>query len=232
MLDVHRFVNSKDVSEHLKEIGLEFTAAQAAYLVHKCQDATLAEKFDAWRAILDGMPDCEVPYVHGKPGARAHHLVRTHVELQEGKLARFLDGEGDLYFPYESRWSERPRWAPDEWVGINGLWNRLAMPAPCSTFEKCVEVLRIENDGLVGGWRTPPVKPPNPPYDRHVVCRVALGERGYDCYELMGDNWEPMNRPHEFAVLDGGFEVEARRIELRSIANPWSGSTSLVGARV
>lgn len=59
-MDFYRFVNSKDIREHLRSIGYEFTSLEAAWLVHRCRDATMFEKIDAWGYIIKNMPDCEV----------------------------------------------------------------------------------------------------------------------------------------------------------------------------
>ena len=57
-MDLFRFIDSKDIREHLRQIGYPFTAPEAAFLVWQCRSATLKEKMAAWREIIETMPDC------------------------------------------------------------------------------------------------------------------------------------------------------------------------------
>lgn len=57
-MDIFRFLNSKDIREHLKQLGYSFTAPEAAFLVWQCRSVTLKEKMAAWREIIETMPDC------------------------------------------------------------------------------------------------------------------------------------------------------------------------------
>ena len=59
-MDLFRFIDSKDIREHLRQIGYSFTAPEAAFLVWQCRNATLKEKFAAWREIIETMPDCSL----------------------------------------------------------------------------------------------------------------------------------------------------------------------------
>lgn len=43
-MDILRFVNSKDIREHLGNINYEFNSLEAAWLIYQCHDATIDEK--------------------------------------------------------------------------------------------------------------------------------------------------------------------------------------------
>ena len=203
-MDLYRFFNSRDIAEHLRSIGHEFTASQAAYIVYKCENATLAEKIEAWKSIIAQMSNDKSPLAERYlPAGTAHELIERHISAEEGKLAEFLDGEGAVYFPYKSRWLEKPDYIPDEQIAEKGLWNTMSMPVPFETFEECVEYLR----GISG-------RPPaNWQYDRHVICRVRTNG-SCACYEDW-DTIEPINYPQDYVVLNGDFAV-------LSIATGWN----------
>ena len=55
--EICRFVNSKDIRQHLLEIKYNFTTTEAAWLVSQCQNITLDEKINAWKDIIKTMPD-------------------------------------------------------------------------------------------------------------------------------------------------------------------------------
>ena len=59
-MDITRFINSRDIREHLKNIGYEFTSLEAAWLIWQCKNITLAEKHDAWRELIRTMPDMKI----------------------------------------------------------------------------------------------------------------------------------------------------------------------------
>lgn len=65
----YRFLNSKDMTDYLQAADFPFTAQQAAYLVNISTHATLAEKIEAWLAIVDEMPDEWICAGKGKQAA-------------------------------------------------------------------------------------------------------------------------------------------------------------------
>lgn len=194
-MDIYRFFNSSDVANYLKEIGYGLTAAQAAYVVYACEHAMLAEKIEAWKSIISEMPDEKAPKAERYLGAdTAHELIKLHISAEENKFTQFHNEENAVFFPYESRWSERPYWIPEEELA-NGLWNTMSMPVPFETFGECVEYLRGISGRQPDNWR----------YDRHVICRVDTGG-WHDCYEYW-DKIEPRNYPQNRVVLNGDFET-------------------------
>ncbi len=40
-MDIYRFINSKDIRAHLENIGYQFNALEAAWLVYQCHTATM-----------------------------------------------------------------------------------------------------------------------------------------------------------------------------------------------
>lgn len=118
-MDIYRFINSRDVAAYLKNSSYEFTATQAAHLVCHCDDATLEERVCAWREILDTMPDetcvhenaCEMPLGPQRPvepRRSLHDIIHEDMTQQSELLASFLDERDRPFFPYASRWPQRP----------------------------------------------------------------------------------------------------------------------------
>lgn len=217
MIDIYRFINSKDVADYLRATGHQFTAGQAAYLVHKSADATLAERIDAWRAIVADMPEERVFVEYREYTYGSRELIEEHIADKEAKLQKFLNSDGAAYFPYESRWSEKPSWVPEKWCAENGLWNTLRMPVPFSTFDGCKDYLRREGRILGNGWRLDTLEEmpgrleqrapkSGVHYDRHVVCRVVMDEGWYQSYGHINDP-EPQYTPLDYVVLDGNLEI-------------------------
>lgn len=61
MINIYKYIRSKDVREYNEKIGHKFNATESAFLVWHNPDITLKEKHDAWRQIMAEMPDEEVP---------------------------------------------------------------------------------------------------------------------------------------------------------------------------
>lgn len=97
-MDVYRFINSRDVAEHLKCIGYEFTMPEAAFLVYWSRHATLEEKRAAWLELADTMPDCGMPgrrYTHPIPSFR--RFLLDFAKLKEREVALFFETGGCVY---------------------------------------------------------------------------------------------------------------------------------------
>lgn len=83
-MDIFRFVNSKDVREHLRDIGYEFNSLEAAWLIYQCRDAAIDEKHKAWNELIAhaGLPDRETHQYRcaGQPSCVSEAV---YVELYE-----------------------------------------------------------------------------------------------------------------------------------------------------
>mgnify|MGYP004662957455 CR=1 FL=1 len=60
MMNIYKYIRSKDVKEYNEKIGHKFTATESSFLVWHNPDITLKEKHDAWRQIMAEMQDEEV----------------------------------------------------------------------------------------------------------------------------------------------------------------------------
>lgn len=60
MMNIYKYIRSKDVREYNEKIGHKFTAAESAFLVWLNYEITLKEKHDAWREIMRDMQDEEI----------------------------------------------------------------------------------------------------------------------------------------------------------------------------
>lgn len=61
MMNIYKYIRSKDVREYNERVGHRFTATESAFLVWLNYEITLKEKHDAWREIMRDMKDEEVP---------------------------------------------------------------------------------------------------------------------------------------------------------------------------
>lgn len=59
-MDILRFINSKDIRKHLKDIDYKFSTLEAAWIIYHSNRHTLYEKLDAFEELMKEYPDCEV----------------------------------------------------------------------------------------------------------------------------------------------------------------------------
>ena len=97
-MDIYRFVNSKDIRKHLKDINYEFNALEAAWLVYQCKDATLEERHNAWTWIINNMPDMEVhSSFHSMHKDSIHDALRAYMAMNNDLIGQFESSEEGVY---------------------------------------------------------------------------------------------------------------------------------------
>lgn len=106
-MDIYRFIDSRDMREHLQKLNYAFTTPEAAFLVYWCKAATLEERIAAWREIIDTMPNCAMAErLNLEAIPDFHQFLRDYIDLQERDLRRFKEPEGCVYVCELSRQGE------------------------------------------------------------------------------------------------------------------------------
>ncbi len=129
------FVNSKDIRSHLAKINYQFTSAEAAWLVAQCRRLTLEERHDAWRDIMETMPDCALesgqwPYAN----VFLHDVLRKVIEIERNNLAAFYRGDEKAVYQYTI-----------DYLNCNQLEDYDDSPL-FSQFEKCFGAVKKDMD--------------------------------------------------------------------------------------
>ena len=92
-MNILRFVNSKDIREHLRDIGYEFNSLEAAWLIYQCHDATIDEKHKAWNELIETMRDCPIEKrLNTVAQDSLHAFLRQYMELED-KYRNEFSGE-------------------------------------------------------------------------------------------------------------------------------------------
>ena len=101
-MNVYRFINSKDIREHLEAIKYPFGSLEAAWIIYQCRFASLEEKHAAWRELIRTMPDCAI---EERPNIEAHdslhRFLAAYMERETKLLHAFCENDGGIY-----RWME------------------------------------------------------------------------------------------------------------------------------
>jgi hypothetical protein len=135
-MDFYRFINSKDIREYHREIGYQYNAAEAAWLVYQCKDAGVNEKHTAWRWIIDNMEDYEV-------GERANYrtyssvkkMLQEYIKLEDRLLGEFFTDDNSFgVYSYSEMYRDKNGF---EWSDDDGLYTEL---------NKCFEAIKKDED--------------------------------------------------------------------------------------
>ena len=98
-MNIFRFINSKDIREHLRKLDYQFNSLETAWLIYQCREATIEEKHKAWEELIETMPDCEIlKRFNTAPQPSLHDFLKKFMELEDRFVTQFLeDNHGDTY---------------------------------------------------------------------------------------------------------------------------------------
>ncbi|SEA91480.1 hypothetical protein SAMN05216349_1526 [Oribacterium sp. KHPX15] len=99
--EICKYINSKDIRQHLLNIDYKFTTTEAAWLVNQCHSATLKEKIAAWRDIINTMPDESVNSPQfDSPVDSIHNVLKDYITMKEKMLELFFEESPKTFYQY------------------------------------------------------------------------------------------------------------------------------------
>ena len=107
-MNIYDFFNSPDVAEHCQSLGHTFNAVESAIMINQSDARTLAEKHEAYKAIIAEYPDMELEEALNHGHIKSFHKALGDILTYEEKiLDTFLTPEpGAVYqtmFYYKTR---------------------------------------------------------------------------------------------------------------------------------
>ena len=101
MINIYKYIRSKDVREYNEKIGHKFTATESAFLVWLNYEITLKEKHDTWREIMQEMPDEEVPKrVNADYAPSLFALLNKFIEADNRLIDEFYKKDERTVYSY------------------------------------------------------------------------------------------------------------------------------------
>lgn len=181
-MDILRFINSKDIREHLKSINYEFNSLEAAWLIYQCKTATIEEKHTAWQELIDTMPDCVIlERSNTKQQKSLHDYLRRYMDLQQNLIQEFYTPANNCVYTLD--WLEEGRWLfgrrPSRTVEELQKWFARA-------FEQERHTYKISKEEIEGNHRVEARFFKNQLYD----CRAFHRPNDYEIlYDVFGGLW-------------------------------------------
>lgn len=100
-MNFYQFINSKDIREHLQNINYQFNAAEAAWLVWQCREATPEVRCKAWNEIIETMPDMEPPVRELRRHYKSiHQFLKDYMKALTRALEEFKQNEDSKGYKY------------------------------------------------------------------------------------------------------------------------------------
>ena len=100
-MDFSNYINSVDIRDYHRKIGYEYNSIEAAWIVWECRFITLSEKHNAWKWIINNMPDQIIETANNKNpfnGESFHKILNKYIDMQNEFIDDFIrDGEGCFY---------------------------------------------------------------------------------------------------------------------------------------
>lgn len=133
-MNIYKFLNSRDIAAHLREINYEFSALECAWLVWQSKNATLKEKHAAWREIMDTMPDMSVTTYRGRIRFESLHIfLKTYMRIESELCELFYRQTHNTAYTYDVYYSYECDW--------ENMQSQL-----CSSAETCIEKALIGDE--------------------------------------------------------------------------------------
>ena len=101
MMNIYKYICSKDVRDYNEKTGHKFTATESAFLVWHNYEITLKEKHDAWQEIMREMPDEEVPKrVNADYAPSLFALLNKFIEADNRLIEEFYKKDERTVYSY------------------------------------------------------------------------------------------------------------------------------------
>lgn len=134
-MNIYRFINSRDIREHLKKSGYAFSSLEAAWLVYQCRTASLAEKHAAWQEIIENMPDCKIERRQNtQPRESLHTFLQEYMALQNMYIEELYRSDGHAVYQYRWVYNDSDDWCDDEDI--------------FSSFDACCNAIENEEEDI------------------------------------------------------------------------------------
>ena len=90
------YVNSKDIRNHLRAIGYQFSSLETAWLISQSKSLTLAQKHEAWNELISTTPDMLIDFRH-RDKQTLHDFLKCYMEVDNRWIECFMKPGNFIY---------------------------------------------------------------------------------------------------------------------------------------
>ena len=100
-MNLYKFINSKDIREHLEKINYSFTSIEAAWMVWQSHYTSLKERHDAWNEIIATMSDCKIKErFNTRKHPSLHGFLKKLMEIENNTINSLKNDEPGVVYSY------------------------------------------------------------------------------------------------------------------------------------
>lgn len=121
-MDIIKFINSKDIAEHLQKIKYKFSPIEAMLLIHLSRNISLKEKHEAYKELIRLYPDCVVEQRRSDIETQKLSSFLTELIKRQNNLIEKCQKEGDKAFYFSAYFSKEDGAWVDERDYYNAVW--------------------------------------------------------------------------------------------------------------
>ncbi len=109
-MDIFKFVNSKDIREYLKNMNYCFNSLETAWLIWQ-SEVTMNEKHEAWKELIETMPDCEIEErLNAKAWPSLHEFLKELMAFENRCTESLRKEEPYSVFSYKCKLPREKDW--------------------------------------------------------------------------------------------------------------------------
>ena len=105
-MDIIKFINSKDIAEHLRKINHQFSPLEAMYLIHVSRNISLDEKHKVYKELIKLYPDCKVEERRSDLKTQTLKEFLQELMIRQNLLIADCKQDGEFAFYYSSYYSK------------------------------------------------------------------------------------------------------------------------------
>jgi len=113
MIDIYKFINSKDIARHCRNIKKTWDPYEMAVIIGRSY-RPMKEKFQAWTKLIEEYPDMPTPKSESfKSFPSLHEKLTELIAFEKACLDRFLEKEDDAVYRYKGCVTDDLKRSPD-----------------------------------------------------------------------------------------------------------------------
>jgi len=101
-MDIYKYLNSRDVAKHCRQLNWRFNALEMAFIVNDCKNIPLSEKHNLYAEIMDTMPDVSLSkhFQHMGCDESFFKTLRVYIDKEKQLLNKIKNGGQDKVYTY------------------------------------------------------------------------------------------------------------------------------------
>lgn len=95
------YINSRDIRAHLRSLNYEFSSLEVAWLIWQSKDTSLNDRHQAWRKLIETMPDCSIERRYNTVAQESlHAFLKKLIDTEQRLLNLFCHSRDEAVYSF------------------------------------------------------------------------------------------------------------------------------------